>query len=738
MPAFSTSNWSHRYAGLLPNLFAGLTAGLVTLVYSISFAALIFSGNLAPFFPQGLGIALIGATVAAILVASRSAFPFALAGPESNSVILLALMASAIGSSLQFPRAAEHLYPTVWLTIALSTMLTGVFLFVLGWFRLGQWARFIPYPVIGGFLAGTGWLIVRSSFKVMIGVPLDFAELPLLMQSSLLPHWAIGLLFALVLCFALSRYKHFFVLPGLLIGGMIGFDGVWWLSDRFLAKLDPSGWFFEPFSAQALWSFWRFSTFAQVDWLVVLHESGTMITMMLIVVISILLNATGLELATSQTVDLNRELRANGIANLVAGLCGGMVGYLSINRSLLNHRAGGDRRFSGMISGGMCAGVLLFGSSFLAFLPKPILGGVLLYIGLGLMFRWGYQAWFQFPPVDYALILLILVIIATGGFLPGVGAGILIACFLFIFNYGRTPVIKYTLSGATYRSNVRRSFPQQKLLQQKGDCIYVLVLQGFIFFGTAHALLDDVRHRLEKPELSDLKFVIFDFRLVTGLDSSVMLSFIKMKQLALKAHVMLVFTELQASMQHQLQLGRLIEPDDHVCCLFDDLDQGLEWCENQLLETSKLRRSRFVPLALLLKTAFPNADLVSQLMSYLKPIKLEAGSYLFRQGDPFDGLYFLEFGRLSVMLEPSNGKSRRICSYLGVNTIGEMGLYQQAPRTASVIADQPSSLYFLSTEAFALIETQEPLLAASFHKFIVMLLAARLVDREQELTSLLQ
>jgi SulP family sulfate permease len=147
---------------LLPNLFAGLTAGLVTLIYSISFAALIFSGNLTHFFPQGVGSALIGTTVTAIIVASRSSFPFVLAGPDSNASAILALMASAIATSLESPDAAGRLFPTFWVAITLGTILTGLFLFILGRLRLGRWARFIPYPVMGGFLAGTGWLIARS------------------------------------------------------------------------------------------------------------------------------------------------------------------------------------------------------------------------------------------------------------------------------------------------------------------------------------------------------------------------------------------------------------------------------------------------------------------------------------------------------------------------------------------------------------------------------------------------
>ncbi len=738
MSKTQTIKWSFHAHSILPNVFAGLTAGLVTLVYSISFAALIFSGNLTPFFPQGLSTALIGATIPAIIVACCSQFPFALAGPESNSAIILALMASAIASSVNVAQNPQQLYPTVWLAITLSTVLVGLFLFILGWCRLGQWARFIPYPVIGGFLAGTGWLIVRSSFKVMAGVPLDLTELSYLLKPPQVLHWGVGLLFAITLLVMLNRYRHFFVLPGLLIAGIICFNTVWYLINLFRFNLSADRWFFEPFPNQDLWRFWQLTTFSKVDWGVLVHQSGTLVAMMFIIIISILLNATGLELATSRNVDLNHELRLNGIANLVTGLCGGMVGSLSINRSLLNHRAGADRPLAGILAAGLCASVLLFSSSFLAYLPKSILGGLLLYIGLTLLLRWGYQAWFQFPPSDYALILLILIIIAAFGFLQGVGAGIVISCVLFIFNYGRTPVVKHYLSGATYRSNVQRSSTHENLLRQKGDCIYILVLQGFIFFGTANALLEKVYKRLEDSALPELKYVVFDFRLVSGLDSSGTFSFYKLKQFAQRKQLKLVFTDIQPMIQKQFWQSNLIEAEEATCYIFDDLDQGLEWCETQILETSNLRRNRFVPLAMQLKTFFPDADQVPKLMRYLKSVKLDAGEYLFHQDDPFDGMYFLEFGRLSWVLEFPDGRIKRIRTVTGVNTIGEMGLYQQSPRTASILADQNSSLYFLSTQAFEAIEREEPLLASNFHRLMVKLIAERLQSYEQELSSLLQ
>src|SRR5688572_9893323 len=98
----------------LPNLLAGLTSGLVTLVYSISFAALIFSEKLVAHFPQGVSTALIGATVTAIIVTWRSPFPFTLAGPEANSAIILALAARSIAEALNSPADQASVYPTIW------------------------------------------------------------------------------------------------------------------------------------------------------------------------------------------------------------------------------------------------------------------------------------------------------------------------------------------------------------------------------------------------------------------------------------------------------------------------------------------------------------------------------------------------------------------------------------------------------------------------------------------------
>lgn len=724
-------------ADFVPNLLAGLTSGLVNVVYSVSFAALIFSGQLAPYFPQGLGTALVGAAVTGIIVARRSSFPFTLAGPEANSAIILALAGRAVAEALPSSSREASLYPTVWAAIILSSVTTGLFLYFLGRFRLGQLVRYVPYPVIGGFLAGTGFLITRSSFKVMTGIPLGLSELPSLLRAEVAGQWIAGIIVAAILFLVLNRFKHFLILPGVLLGGVAVGNVVWWLLGRASVSLDHAGWFFESFPQAGVWQAWTLSTLNHIDWTVLAHQSGTLVAMMVIVTLSILLNSTGLELATSRNVDLNDELRANGMANVVNGACGGMVGYLSINRCLLNQQAGATSPLAGTIAGILCAGVLFFGSSFLTYVPKPVMGGLLLYIGWNLLVRWVFKSRAQLPLFDYLLVLSILAIIVSFGFIAGVGAGILIACLLFIVSYGKTSSIKYTLSGETYQSNVVRYQPQKSQLQKEGDSIAVLVLHGFIFFGTANGLLDEIRRRLADERRARLTFLVLDFRLVTGLDSSATLSFVKLEQLAAKTGFALVFTQLPPVIEGQLRQGGLGSGKGGLHS-FPDLDHGVEWCENRILETHQMQAAPILPLNTQLQDLLQQPEMVSALTKYLRPIELAAGQHLFRRGDSADGLYFLEAGRVSVVVELPGGLNLRHRTYTGGTILGEMGFYSQTPRSASVVAEETSRLHFLSSESFAKLAADEPLLAARFNQGVVNLVAERLRRTEKSLEILLR
>ena len=445
-----------------------------------------------------------------------------------------------------------------------------------------------------------------------------------------------------------------------------------------------------------------------------------------------------IELAASRDLDLNHELKVAGVASIASGLGGGIGGFASSGENTLAHHLGGTRRIVGWTITGICLAMLLGGASLLSFFPKFILVGIPLLLALEFFYEWLYQAWFKFSRSDYAIIVLIVVVTGIVGYLPGIGVGLIAAIVLFVVNYSRLSISKRVGSGAFQHSNVMRNSEELDVLDAEGEQIYILELQGLIFFGTANKLLTQIRDRIDHPTAIAVRFVILDFRLVSGLDASAVLSFAKLKQVAASKQVHLLFTDLSREAMQRLKQGDCLEADDPFCHVFADLDRGLEWCEQQVLAASNLSELKARSLSEHLKSDFSDPMQVDRLMSRLESHPFAEGDYLFHQGDPFDGLYFVGSGQVSVVLNLGEGQTKRIRTYTVGNTIGEMGLYRKTLRMASVVADKPSTVYFLSTEAFEQIEASDPLLASNIHRFVVNLLAERLQHREQELKNLLQ
>jgi len=453
---------------------------------------------------------------------------------------------------------------------------------------------------------------------------------------------------------------------------------------------------------------------------------------------ALLLNANGIELVASRDLDLNHELRVAGTATIASGIGGGIGGFASSGENTLAHHLGGSRRLVGWLISGICLAMLLGGASVLSLIPRFILLGIPLLLGLEFFDEWLYRGWFKFSHSDYATIVLIVLVTATLGYLQGIGVGLLAAIVLFVVNYSRLTITKRVGSGAYQHSNVLRTSEEMDILAVEGEQTYILELQGLIFFGTANKLLNQIRNRIDHPTSKAVRFVILDFRLVSGLDASAVLSFAKLKQVAASKQIYLLYTNLSSEAIQRLKQGDCLEADDPFCHVFADLDRGLEWCEQKILQTSNLTQPEARTLLEHLKAVFFDPEQVDQLMTCLEVRQLGEGEHLFRQGDPFDGLYFVGSGQVSVVLELGEGQTKRIRTYTIGNTIGEMGLYRKTLRMASVIADKPSTVYFLPTEAFEQIEASDPLLASNIHRFIVNLLAERLNHREQELKNLLQ
>lgn len=726
---------------LLAALAATLAVGPIVAIVAISFAALVYSGPLAPYTGVGVGLALAGAAVVAVVVALASSLRGMVATPQDSTAAVVALIAASAAAAAApggGPASPSTLL-TVVAAVGVTTVATGVCFYLLGRFHLGGLVRYLPYPVIGGFLAGTGWLLVRGAFGVMTDRPVGLGTLGALAEGAVAIRWLPGAVFALALLVVLRRVKHSLALPAMVLGSIALFYLALAATGTSLERARQLGLLLGPFPEHALWRPLVVEALAGADWGVVAGQLVSVGPVVVIGVVALLLNATGLEIALRRDVDLDRELTAAGAANALAGALGGLPGFQTLSLSSLGHRMAPDSRLVGLACGGLCAAILLAGGSLLALLPKASVGGLLLFLGLAFLVEWVIDARRTLPRIDYLVVLFILVLVAGVGFLESVGAGVVVAVALFVINYSRVDVVRWELDAATHPSNVDRPRQQLEALRRRGAAILILKLQGFLFFGTANGLLERVKRRLDARDRPPLAWVVADFALVSGIDSSAVLSFVKLGQLAATRGFGLVVTELAPQVREQLARGGFAAGEAEVHD-FAELDRGIQWCEDRLLADAGVEVEA-APMSIRerLERIFRDPAAVERLLGYFERGEVEAGAVLMRRGDPpTDGMFVLESGQVSAQLDIEGEQALRLRTMGPGSVLGEIELYLETPRAASVVAETRCVIWRISAASLLHLKEADPMIAARFHFYMCRILAGRLAKNHELLRTLLK
>ena len=612
--------------------------------------------------------------------------------------------------------------------MGLASLLTGLFFLVLGVLRVGNLVRYIPYPVIGGFLAGSGWLLVQGGLNIMVDFRLSVETFPQLFEGDVLVRWLPGLLLGGLLILVMRRSGNVLYLPVMIIGALVLFYGVLLVSGGSVDSATMQAWFLEGMSRDVLWKPLDVQLINQVDGMQVLAQASGIAAVMIISTLQLLLNSSGLELVVDRELDLNRELRATGVANVLSGLFGGgFVGFQSVTFTTLVHRMGGYGRLVGVALALLLVLTMLFGGAFISLFPRVILGGLLIYLGFSFWMEWLYDAWFRLPFKDYLIIVVIVVVIATLGFLEGVAVGIAATIVLFVLEYSQISIVKQDFSGRSFRSNIDRSFAENELLHELGQNIWIFQLQGFIFFGTSHQFYQRIKTRVLDPDQEALLFVILDFRLVRGIDVSTVMYFTKLKQLAAMHGIHLLLADLSPEVAEILTDCGFGSLDSEVSSRFVDLDHAMEWSENDLLAHADVASAKRVTIQEQFESRAMTRMLdVSILSHYLERVSVAVGDYLVHQGDEPDSLFFIESGRVDIQLELDHGKSVRLRSMSAGTVVGEVGFYLGRPRSASIIVTESGVFHKLTREALHQMSEAHPSAASGFHVFIACVASERL------------
>ena len=327
--------------------YAGLLTGALTVVTSVSLAALIFSGDLSAHLAYGINIALVTAAVTGLILTLAGSSNFSISIPQDRVAPILAIMATGIAAAAAPSASDSQVLLSIVVAIVATTLITGVSLLALGLARAGGLIRFLPYSVLGGFFAGTGWLLVVGGIRVMTGQEIDsLAGLIQLAEPDLLLRWLPGLAVAVVIVIVSRRASSAIALPLVLITGVGLFFFINLQSGETLETLEADGWLLGPLHSSefGIFEFTLPQLLNQGDWSVVMDQWANIGTVVVITAVSIILTVSALEMLSGSDIDINRELRVTGIANLLAGLTGGMVGFHSLSFSSLTLELGARHR----------------------------------------------------------------------------------------------------------------------------------------------------------------------------------------------------------------------------------------------------------------------------------------------------------------------------------------------------------------------------------------------------------
>ena len=725
-----------RSEGWPTTIAAGVIIGAIVTVLAVAFAAFVFGGLLSKNLPDGIGLYLAAAAVTVATFAWRGGRRGVVGSvQDAAAAVLAAAAAAAAAKAAQLQQVAvavgleDFEAPDVFLTVIAATLvvtvLCGAFFLVLGWRRWGNLIRFVPYPVVGGFLAGTGWLLLTGGINVVSSVQVDLNRIDDLARPYTLVRWLPAFAFGVVLLLAARIVRKPLVIPVTIGIGLAGFVLVALAIGSGLDELRQGRWLLGPFETTRLWQPWTLRAVSGADWGAVVGSWPTIATAVFVAALALLFNVGGTELVLDRDLDTNVELRDAGVLNVVSGALGGIPGYHAVSLTALAARMNVNARRAGLIAALVPLAAVVAGASVVELIPRSIVSGVLVFLGLAFLVDWVWDKRKILPRIEYVVVLVILAVIIVQGYLAGIVVGLVLAALLFAFSYGRVDLVRQASFGDAYHSNVDRPPAERAALRAMRDRVLILRVSGFVFFGSTARLLERIRARVES---SPPRFLVIDLRRVTGMDASAVVAFSKAMRLAGSHGSELVVTGASEPVRAELERGGVTEQGESLR-FESDLDRGLERCEDVLLAEEVAAAGEQVALG-------PDG-LPAGLAPYMERVAVSEGTVVLRQEEPPGDLYVLVEGRLAVQTVTPEGRRVRLRILRPGVVIGELAFYTGAPRTADVVAETPCVVLRCSREQIGRIEADDPVVAIVLHRWFAETLAGRLSETMHTFDSLL-
>jgi SulP family sulfate permease len=731
------------------DIAGGVTAALVLPAIEGSYGLLAFGPMGADHAQLGFLLGACTAAVASIVTAALGGRGPLLSGSSGALAVLMAALITTLVADPRFLGAdGQPFLPLVLAYVAVGVVLAGVLQSILAALKLGGLVYFVPFPVHAGYINGSALLMVGAMVPHVLGVtvayggPTDWQDYsilaPLVALSALLialrpPAWTRGFPPYLLGLLVASGLHHLLALTPLAggLGPLLSAPVFEWpRADTLAPALERLG------DGLLLDNWWPLLQFA-----VAVAMMSTLQTA---------LAGSSIDEITRQRRYSERELFAQGVANVAVGVFGAPPASASTTRSKLNLDAGGSTAVSRLVFGVSLLVALALGLRLMNYLPMAAIAGVFIAVAVGLLDKWtrGGAAvlWRQtlkrrVPRSlawNYATMVAVAAITVFVSLAAAILLGTLAAMVMFIRSNSKRPIRQVVHAGQRTSRKIRPA-AEAELLRANGSRIVLVELDGALFFGTAEAADEEIEHLAHGVD-----YLILDFERVTEVDAS-------------GARVLLLTADFVQSHGRQLLLSGLMPNDPRTRSIrdmdvhglladaqfFHDADRALEHAEDRLLDSlapSKAQRPVLGLKETLLGSGLDAGEL-AQLSALMVERRLARGEAVFRRGDPGDAMYVSLQGRIGIWLPPGAeageaGRGRRMVSYAPGVAFGEMGLLQGRPRSADAIAEEDALVLELPRAGYERIAADSPALLAKMLLNLGLLLSSRVRALTDELEAL--
>lgn len=693
---------------------------------------------------QGVRAGILGAVALGLVAPLLGGAPRLISAPCAPAAAVLAALAGELlaGSAGGAACAPER----VGVLLALVALLAGLLQLAFGGLGVGRLIKFIPYPVVSGYLSGVGVLIFASQVPKFLGLPPGISGWSGLVTpgqwhpaalaagcatiagvlvapriTRKVPAPILGLAAGVAAYFALAWCQ-----PALrelsgnrLVIGRIG-DGA--------ATLGPA--------VAAHWTALLGLRLADLQMMAM-----PALTLAVLLSVDTLKTCVVLDALTRSRHQSNRELIGQGAGNVASALLGGMPGAGTMGATLVNSESGGRTRLSGASEGVFVLLAFLLLAPWIAWVPVAALAGLLMVVAIRMIAWRDFALLRQAPTVlDFVVIAAVVVVAVTASLIAAAGAGLGLAILLFIREQIRGSVIRRKITGDRVSSRQHRVPEEQTILERRGGETTICELQGSLFFGTTDQLFTEL-----ESDLKRCRYLVLDLRRVRSVDFTAAHLLEQFETMLAERGGFLVFSRLPHRLAAGQDLHRYFEnlgvtEEKKNVRKFDSLDDALQWVEDRILaEELPGRGAAEIPLAL---EDFPvcrslgGGALPVAIAACAQPRRVAAGAAVFRAGEPGDELYLIRRGIVRIVLPLADGSHHNLAAFGRGSFFGEIAFLDAGKRSADAVALTEVELFVISRARFDMVVQADPQAGARLFVQLARVLALRMRRADAEISSL--